>query len=266
MNSPGWIAWSLAVAALGGCRPSTPPAPSTPSVAKSSPAPELSLNGRPDGRVGPFVVDLDRDGVVDTMTLFEFPDSEMPPVFGALALHLSATSLDTILRGNWDPPDSAQFHGGPNLIATHDLFVARGPGDQTLLFLFGQAGIDPWQGLEIYAVSRRGVRRYYAPGPFLFDGPPTRKHGRIVGFSGLAGGWPEGMIMANGDTLGGGSYVPTLVLRLGESIVIDSTATQAATRKALGGFAGYEPSADVAVQMKDGSRFVISAKDSHRLP
>jgi hypothetical protein len=209
-------------------------------------------------------VDLDQDGIVDSLTLIAFPDSEMPPVFEALTLHLSATSLDTILRGYWDAPSEAHFQGGENLIASNDVFVARGPGDMTLIFLFGQGGIMPAQDLDIYAVSARGIRKYYHA-EFTFTSALVRDHGHAVGFSGVVG-WGEGLILPHGDTLEGGSYVPSIVLRLGDSVTIDSAASQAATRKALGGFAGYEPSADIAVQMKDGSKFVISSKDHRRLP
>lgn len=250
------------LAVAGGCKPAAMTGSNQ--AVDSSPI-EPPLNPDPEARVGPYVIDLDGDGVVDTLTLVAFPDSEMPPAFQALQMHLSATGRDTILRGYWDGPGDAHFEGGPNLVASQAIFVARGSGGRTFIFLFGQDGIMPAQGLEVYAVSRSGVRKYYESHGFTFVAPLERIQGEVVGFRGVLE-WAEGIISPHGDTLGGGSYSPTVAFRMADTITIDSVASQSLTRSALGGFAGYSPSADIAIRMRDGSRFVISSEDHRRLP
>jgi hypothetical protein len=209
-------------------------------------------------------IDMDGDGVRDDLIVW-FSDSLDPGVIGSVELRLSRAGTK-ILRDvdRWDPPP-ADFKGTHNLVTSRLVYVADFPKAGRLLFLFGANASCCLQSLTIYQLGAAGPQQYFHADQFFFYESPNPGSSSLATMA--SKGVSEGMSPPTPDFVDAATYDPIIVYRLGERIRIDTAATIAANRKALGGFAGMKSRTDIrAVVHRDSSRALWDVRAGRIIP
>jgi hypothetical protein len=218
----------------------------------------------PTGEV--FLLDLDGDGIADTLTLHRIAHPVDPGVYDTLSVHLSLGGRHSI-GGSWDAlrSDEMQRFKG-NLVKSRAVYVARFAHAGTLIFLFGEDVGCCLQSLDVYRASTKGLERYLNVEEFsLMD--DLRPDPREITLLSTV----EWMREAVGSTAPGykeaTTYGPVFVIQLDVRARIDTLASAAATRAAYGGFAGLSPQENIRMIVgRGGSRYLWDEKGKHPVP
>lgn len=240
-------------------------APSLDSVQVSRPLPATPPAPPPLGKpVERFRLDLDGDGIPDSLIITAAGDSDDPGIYAQLEVVLARGGRHAI-RERWDPPDES-FRGIGNLVRSHAVFVGRFARAGTLIFLAGPQYGCCNQSLEVYRVTPEGLARYYEEQEWGFSEPlrsSPDKVGHIAGFRGLSEIAGSGYVGA----VRSATYKPYVVVMLEETARVDTVASARLTRQHDGGFAGLESPKDVwVVTLRDGSHLVWDNAHKRVLP
>ena len=209
-------------------------------------------------------LDMDEDGVKDDLLVW-FSDSLDPGIIGKIELRLSKLGtvvLEDINRWDQVPND---FKGTHNLVKSKLIYLANFPQAGQLLFLFGPSVGCCGPDLTIYRLGASGAQKYFHATQFVFYRSPNPGVSQVATMA-LAG-VSEGMGPPTAEFVSATTYDPIVVYRLGERVQIDSAASEAITRKALGGFAGMESRSDVrAVVRRDSTRALWDDRAGRIIP
>ena len=209
-------------------------------------------------------IDMDDDGVADDLVVWSAAAGD-PGVADRIELRLSHAGTRVLQDSNrWDPPPD-DFKGTHNLVHSRLLYVAAFPKAGRLLFLFGANVACCLQNLTIYKLSASGPQKYFhAENSWYYSSPnPGSSGAGTMALKSIS----EGMAPPTPEFVRASTYDPIIVYRLGEHIEIDSTASEALNRKALGGFAGLKSRSDVrAVVRRDSTRALWDDRAGRIIP
>lgn len=245
----------LLLAALVGCNSPGKRELGTAEGARAAAAPTAPATER-------YRLDLDDDGVADELVLHKMSQPDGPGVYDSLETTLSRGGSHAV-AGSWDPPAEPPFDVRDNRVSSTSLFVGRFPRAGTLVFLFGEDVSCCLQDLTVYRITARGLEPYLARHEFNFATRLTQGATAIAGTDGLS----EMVGTSAPDAASAISYDPILVTALDATPRIDTAASAARTRAALGGFAGLAPRENVrVVTRRDSTRYVWDETRKRRLP
>ncbi len=232
--------------------------PSVPTAATTGPASTLPAETK-------FDLDLDGDAKPDTIILQHSSVLDEPGKFRHLTVKF-ANGKVAEESGSWDDARKDEFPWSGNLLPTQSIYVAKFSGAGTLLFLFGDDVSCCLQSLDIFQVRGSNLVPYYSRKEFTFTKelrPQPDEVTLLTGFPSLT----EHTDSSAPDASDASSYLPTVIVRLGERAEVDVEASAEATRQRLGGFSGTDYREDIlSITTTTGEHYLWNEKEKKRLP
>lgn len=209
-----------------------------------------------------YELDVDGDQSTDELVLQRMAEPDGPGAYDSLKI-VRSTGERYAVAGRWDPPAAVAFRMSENLVPSATFFVGRFPRAGTLIFLFGEDVSCCAQSLSVYRIGARGLESYFARPDFSLTAPIAAGARSIEGVDGLR----EVVGSSAPDAAYATSYHPIVVVALGEQALVDTAASVARTRAALGGFAGLSVRDDIqVVTRRDSTRYVWDSANRRPLP
>jgi len=207
-------------------------------------------------------LDLDGDGVPDDITVTRL-DTSSASKTGRIDLRMSKAGAHTLQDTVATAPD--EFNGNGNLVKSRLVYVADFDRAGRLMMLFGALEGCCQQSLTIYRLGPTGPEPYFHAAEFFVDRSPIPQPGKVATIAGRR--LSTAAASPSSEYISSVTYAPVVAYRLEETPRIDSTATKALTREELGGFAGFEPRADIAaLRKRDGSKVLWNLREHRAMP